>query len=272
MEFYSISPSFSHSCGSCRNYPPKYKWNFCLPEQITKETPTVFVDYSIIEGVNYPQKNKFGWICESSGIVDKLIDWVWINNKKLQHSYEKIFVNDEHFLHLSNLFEYCPAGSNMPWISDFSDCKKTNLISIIASEKNQTEGHQIRHQIVNNYKNYIDVFGRSYRHIENKETGLKPYMFSFCIENAKYDLYYTEKLMDALVTKTIPIYWGSNKINTIFNTEGFIMYDETFDINMITEDLYISKLKYINENYEIARNMIPSDDVLQNKIINYLKD
>lgn len=268
IKFYAITNAFSHTHGSCLSFAPKINWIYEMPTEIDQQNPTVFVDHLVISGIDvgYKGKSKFGWLCESSAIIPEIVQFVKIHHEMLKKHYVKIFTNDSSLLLLSDLFEYCPAGSNMPWISNWEVSKKDKLISLIASNKRITNGHILRHEIAQKYKNKIDLYGTEYKTLETKDDGLKPYMFSFCIENDQYDLYYTEKLTDAIACGTVPIYWGSKKIKNIFNPDGFVFLDNNFDITKVTIELYQKKEKAINENFEILKCLKPSDDILQEKI------
>ena len=55
-------------------------------------------------------------------------------------------------------------------------------------------------------------------------------MFHIVIEGFKNDHYYSEKLIDCLITKTVPIYWGHTEIGKYFNEMGMIQVDSASDI------------------------------------------
>lgn len=266
MNFHAITNAFSHTHGGCASFPPKEKWHYSLPNSIDINNPTVFVDNQIPMGLQFPKTGKFGWLCESSSIVHHLKGWMVSNISLLEKSYEKIFVNDESLLSLSSVFEYVPPASNMPWIKDWGVFEKTELVSIIASSKRETDGHRMRHAIIDSFPDKISVFGNGYKSIETKDEGIKPFMFSFCIENAKYDLYYTEKVLDAIACGTVPIYWGTDKIKTLFNPDGFIFFDGNFSISSLSTELYESKMKALEENLEILKSFEPSDDTVHRAI------
>ena len=108
---------------------------------------------------------------------------------------------------------------------------KKKLISIIASEKRETEGHKLRHEIIDAIRKdpvvskYVDVFGRGYNPVDYKLEALKDYRFSIVIENEKTPFWFTEKLIDCFMTGTVPIYWGITPIKgciTFFNTADLI--------------------------------------------------
>lgn len=89
----------------------------------------------------------------------------------------------------------------------------------------------------------------------------KKYLFSsqfhIAIESSSVDNYFSEKLIDALITKTVPIYWGCPNIGDFFDTRGMIIVDSESDIielcNQITPETYEQMKPYIDENYERAK-------------------
>ena len=106
---------------------------------------------------------------------------------------------------------------------------KPELCSIIASEKKDLLGHQMRHGVVTWAKQQgiaITVLGRGYAPFELKQDGLLNYRFSVIIENVQEQDYFTEKLLDCLLCGTMPIYWGAPNIGDYFETSGiFICHD-----------------------------------------------
>ena len=83
-------------------------------------------------------------------------------------------------------------------------------------------------------------------------------MFSIVIENTKQDYYFTEKLIDALLTGTVPIYYGCPSIGDFFNTKGMIIVDNVNDfmnaIDTLNNDKYESMIPYIKDNFERAKS------------------
>lgn len=86
--------------------------------------------------------------------------------------------------------------------------------------------------------------------------------FTLCFESTKSEGFFTEKLTDAFLSNTIPIYYGSSTVKTVFNKNAFIDISDfsSFEdaINKIIEidqndQLY---LKMINENKLIDKNYI----------------
>ncbi len=101
--------------------------------------------------------------------------------------------------------------------------RKSKLLSIIASGKAGTPGHAWRHEIANNVKNYfgdnVDIFGFGHKPIPDKRIAIDPYYFSIVIENIEEDFYITEKIADALIGWSMPIYAGGKKVNDLLERE-----------------------------------------------------
>jgi hypothetical protein len=88
-------------------------------------------------------------------------------------------------------------------------------------------------------------------------------MFHVCVENARDLNYFSEKLIDCLVTRTVPIYWGCDNIDVFFDCRGILRAanaNHAIDIaNSVTEQQYNDMFPYIVENerraQEFARPM-----------------
>ncbi len=65
---------------------------------------------------------------------------------------------------------------------------------------------------------------------ERKRQFLSEYKFTIAFENYAYSGYQTEKLYDAMITSSIPIYNGDSFIHEIFNTKSFINAPEYLPI------------------------------------------
>lgn len=153
-----------------------------------------------------------------------------------------------------------PFGSC--WINkeDRKIHSKIKKLSIISSYKKITKGHKLRHSLIESKLINMDVFGRGYRPIENKITALKDYRFSLIIENESSNNWFTEKLIDCLVTGTVPVFWGCPNIHEFFDTRGFILFNNINQIPGIeaecNEIVYKNLLPFIKKNYYSALEYI----------------
>jgi hypothetical protein len=152
--------------------------------------------------------------------------------------------------------ELFPFGSC--WINDADRGihEKNKEVSIIASNKKQTDGHRLRHNIISRNTIPMDTFGNGYKPVDNKIIALKDYRFSLIIENDRTSNWFTEKIIDCLVTGTVPVYWGCANIGDFFNTDGFIRFNSIEELNtiapMLNNETYIKMLPFINENFNLS--------------------
>lgn len=130
----------------------------------------------------------------------------------------------------------------------------------ITSAKAFLPGHNVRLNFINNSKDKIDLYGRGIKPIESKLDVLHNYAFSLAIENniSRDDYYFTEKLVECIITGTIPIYYGCPNISKFFDIRGIITFNSQeeldFILNNLSEDKYKSMLKYAKENFNTALN------------------
>jgi hypothetical protein len=102
---------------------------------------------------------------------------------------------------------------------------KSAHMSLIASSKNELEGHALRHRTAawcRQTGQDVDLLGKAYRPLDRKEDGLVPYRYSVVIENSREEGYFTEKLVDCLLCGALPIYWGAPDIARYFDPNGLI--------------------------------------------------
>ena len=139
---------------------------------------------------------------------------------------------------------------------------KRNQITYLTSNKYFTEGHKFRQEVFNfleshdfdgNYQ--IDIY-KSPPRIE-KEIIFNNAKFSIIIENGDEDDYFSEKLIECLSTKTIPIYKGCPTISQYFDASGILIFntlDELIDIIVnLPNNFYELNLKVIEKNYELSK-------------------
>jgi hypothetical protein len=215
--------------------------------------------------VNKNKKN-FAWLQESKTIVPQDYDWVKQNINLIEDNFELLFTHDKSILRLSDKIKLVICNAR-PWVKNQELHHKTKLVSMIASSKIMCPEHQYRQKIIQKFRNKLDLFGRGFRQIQEKDLGLKDYMFSIAMENGTYSLMYTEKITDCFSTGTIPIYYGSSDIGEVFNPEGIITLDENFNIENLSLELYNSKLNAVKENFEITKHIPIAEDYIYKNFI-----
>jgi hypothetical protein len=87
--------------------------------------------------------------------------------------------------------------------------------------------------------------------VKDKLALLQEHKFSIAFENTAYPGYTTEKIVDAFLAGTIPIYWGDPTITQHFNSKAFIQCMEGEPIADIAQ-----RIKKINESQELYESML----------------
>lgn len=256
-----IDTNFAHARYSTDYQISKYiDWERFGP---LTDNDIVFITDNSMLNVDKIVGKKIGLLMEPKSINPQIYEWVKANHNK----FNTIFTYDKELLEISDNIKFYPHCGCWIEPKDQSIHKKTKLASIIASNKNQTNGHRLRHEsiaLARANQIPLDVFGRGYTPVDYKLTALKDYAFTIVIENTNYDYYFTEKLMDAFMTGTIPIYWGCPSINKFFNTDGMIIFNNTDDLlthlKSLSLDKYNSMLEAVKENYEKAKQYLIAED------------
>ena len=111
--------------------------------------------------------------------------------------------------------------------------------------------------------------GQSVTRVE-KDSFVRRCKFTICFESTQYLDFTTEKIVDAFLGNTIPIYLGNPNICEIFNSEAFINVRSRSDFNRAIE-----LIKYLDQNDEEYLNMISQpvyiNDTLVEKQMSELK-
>ena len=141
----------------------------------------------------------------------------------------------------TNAEKWVHGGRWVP-LNQADTCYKSELVSIIASKKKSSEGHNLRHKLIEHSRDKgicLQTFGNGYQYLDNKKDGHLPFRFSVIIENSRSDGYFTEKLIDAILCDSIPIYWGDPSIGNYFNLDGFIECQNLEDLKSAIENITV---------------------------------
>ena len=99
--------------------------------------------------------------------------------------------------------------------------------------------------------------------------------YHICIENHAVGNYFTEKLIDAFLTETTPVYWGCPNIEDYFDVDGMILF-QTFDelkdkLNDLTPSYYESILNLVHKNKQKAIEFANYDQRIFDKVTEHGK-
>ena len=97
---------------------------------------------------------------------------------------------------------------------------KSKLASVITSNKEYTRGHRDRiyfvEQLLNRFGDQVDFYGQGFNDINDKWNAIAPYKYHIVLENSSVPHYFTEKLSDAFLGCSYPIYYGCPNIFEYF--------------------------------------------------------
>lgn len=209
-----------------------------------------------------------------------LHDWA-IQNK---HLFSFILTWSDKVLNNCENALFLPFGTT--WLTPEQyqkNYKKEFQVSHVRGNLLKTYGHMLRHEY-HNRVNELKISHKSWetagiREIESTCADAKCELFGdaqygVVIENTSHRGYFTEKIMEMFLFKTIPVYWGCSNIGDFFNKEGIITFDNVDDLiyklNDLDENYYNSKLNIIEENYNIALKYLHIQTNIINKITEIL--
>jgi len=135
-------------------------------------------------------------------------------------------------------------------------------ISLIASEKNDLEGHKLRHKLISFDKSHahqlLKPLGRAYERFDDMVAALAPFRYSVVIENCIEPHLFTEKILNCLACKTIPIYWGHESVKQYFDTSNWLFFNGLEDgyekIKFASSGEHIVSHDKINNNHIQAKS------------------
>lgn len=86
--------------------------------------------------------------------------------------------------------------------------------------------------------------------LAQKKRWLSKYRFTFAFENSSTEGYTTEKILDAFVAGSVPLYWGNLRIkNDGFNPRAFVNYSES------PGESFYSRVEQLDQNQDAYMEM-----------------
>ena len=167
---------------------------------------------------------------------------------------------------------------------EYKPIEKEFKVSFLRGNLFKLIGHHYRYELFNRQNEIIiptqfwDKLGErgdfnQWR--QDKINSFRPYQYSVCIENSSHENYFSEKITDCILNKTIPIYYGCSNIGDFYNEKGIIQIkniDEAIKIiNNLDPQYYNSILDIIEENYQRAFEYKDYVGNIKNKLIEIFK-
>jgi len=177
------------------------------------------------------------------------------------NKYDLILTWNEDLLDLPNAQKFVFGSC---WIDQETfKADKGKYVSFNTSNKGWAPGHILRQQIWEGLEEAEDLNGfgiikhKSPPRIPTKDFLFEVAKYHIVVENEQRNNWITEKLIDCLATRTIPIYWGASNIGEYFNTDGMIIFNTIEELKDILDNLeetfYDDRVDIINENFERSK-------------------
>jgi hypothetical protein len=211
-----------------------------------------------------------------------LHDWV-IKNKDL---FNVILTWDDKVLNNCENAIFLPFGST--WLKPDQYEKnypKTFQVSHVRGNLLKTHGHSLRFEYHDRSQNELKIPYKSWETAGIREKIdtcaiakcelFGDSQFGVAIENTSHRGYFTEKIMELFLLKTIPVYWGCSNIGDFFNIEGIITFhnidDVIYTLNNLDKNYYNDRIDIIEENYQKALQYIDYEQNIVNTITEIFK-
>src|SRR5438046_2964543 len=138
---------------------------------------------------------------------------------------------------------------------------KTHFCSFIASNTRHPRTTRKRNDFFRRLSRYkkVDAGGRAFNNMGYRVPGgpwgkiefLKRYKFNIAFENASLPGYTTEKIVEPMAARCLPIYWGNPLIHREFNPKSFLNYFDFRD-----EAALIERIIELDQNDALYRQQI----------------
>ena len=208
------------------------------------------------EVMRYPKK----FLDQFSAVFSPRFDY-------LQSAHNFVFAEGMLPFHVG--FDTQKSGKQMRSLNDIREERvpKKYLISVIQSRKNMTLIQKLRLDFIKKLKRdlpELEIFGAGTNPVLDKADVLLASKFTISIENSVHEGYWTEKLIDPILCRCVPIYFGDPNILNSFSSPVIIdIYN------------YRSSLKEILKTLNNEESMIRLDSdfskYLNHNIFNYLE-
>lgn len=204
---------------------------------------------------------------------------LWVKEvEEISHFAEQALLNADHFdaiiTYHQDILDKCKHSFFMAfgtaWVWDYAEAnEKVFQVSHLTGNKEYTYGHKLRKELYTRQfeiKIPTDFYVSSHSKMPNlysnktlgeTKTPMFDSMFHLCIENTRQRNCFTEKLVDCLITKTVPIYYGCENISDYFDTESFYIVNTAEEAirlcNSLTPEDYYLKQNKIQKNLLLAK-------------------
>jgi len=211
------------------------KWNNCY--FITNPNETNYDWFVCRNDIPYIYKNKINLNCNLNKTILFTTEPSSITRygKKFAQQFGYLLTSQEKNIlpHINairsptgNVWHY---GKSYDKIINQKPIHKNKRLSTVCSTKQMKHTiHANRLKFTNKLKgdiSILDLYGKGHNYIEKKYQAIDPYEFHLAIENYSAPHHFTEKLTDAFLGYSVPIYYGCSNVYDYFPEESIILID-----------------------------------------------
>ena len=206
-------------------------------------------DYIRLHDLCPNNKPKVAMLIEPRTIQPTVYKWV----EEHHDEFALIFSHDENILSFENAHPIFFAQ----WYKSY-DVPKTKAISMVCSDKAMCDEHKARMKLADTLGDKVDHSGmhKGKRRCDYYECRAE-YMFEVVVDNNWTGYWVSEKLMNPLASKTIPIYLGGKYLPDWIEKDGILIADNIDYIPILVdtileypERIYKAHKKWVDQNYE----------------------
>jgi len=217
---------------------------------------TVYTDTSLAEA-RREARGQVAWLLESPQVSRRAYAYA----RREAGRFERVLTFSQGLLEGLPQSRFVPLGGCWIEREDWGVHRKSRGLSAIASAKRGLAGQKLRHRLIARHRSGFDaVLGGGYRHVPSKLEGLREFRYTLAIENCRENFYFSEKLIDAFLTGTVPVYWGCPSIGLFFDRDGMIEFRNAREFARVLPTLgeadYARRLPAVRRNFELAQNYV----------------
>lgn len=250
------------SMGAAPDSCPKYfEW-----EHVPGDVPARFyTDWCMKYAINKPGM-KIAWLIQAPPFAQEHYDYA----KEHEADFDYILTPCKQYV--GGKWLWYPLGGTRIALKDWYVHPKIKKVSMLASNKFDSRGHKLRHEIYLGHLGCVKFDG--YGSIlpnqpTDKLTAIAPYMYSIVVAAERNAGCFSDHLIDALALGTVPIYWGCPDVENYFDKEGIISFEKAGELDEILAGLsttdFVKRLPAVRKNLETAKQYrVPEDWLWEN--------
>ncbi|RLC88768.1 MAG: hypothetical protein DRJ03_01585 [Chloroflexi bacterium] len=235
-------------------HPQRFKW---CRDNSCNSIYTWYTNWTLHQAHTDFHPRKVAWLWEPPSLQT----WPYQYVASRRNLFDAIFTYDEALLSCGDTrFKLALHGGTWIRPAHWGMHEKTRTVCMFVSQKKRAVGHAFRHDIASALSDQIDVYGREINPVANKWDALKHYRYCIVVESIKMPLYFSEKLIDAMLCGCVPIYWGAWRLAEYFDMDGIINFHSIEHLERILSAIGSGIADYRARSDAVKNNLIAAQE------------